>query len=76
MTPRKKAPIGHTFPAVCCAVCSFCKDGGDKYECWSQPPALPDPAYEVQTPPHSNTRARQVDPRWPPCVFFIARESA
>ena len=58
------------FPELSCAACRFCYGDRDDWECWARPPK---PAEQVQ--PGKHNRGEAVDPNWPACYFFIAREN-
>lgn len=67
MTPRRKKTEPGAFPDLTCAACRFCLGQRDEWECWSQPPKLPEPE-DVGV-----SRGRPTDPAHPACYFFIAR---
>lgn len=64
---RKQKP---EFPDLTCAACRFCVGQRDDWECWGMPPK---PAEQVQQGKHN--RGEPIDPNWPACHIFIAREN-
>lgn len=66
----RKKPAAPEFPELTCAACRFCLGSRDDWECWASPPRHKDPG----EPGHN--RGEPINPQWPACFMFTARNNS
>lgn len=64
---RKQKP--QEFPDLTCSACRFCLGQRDQWECWGDLPRHLEPDEIGQS------RGEPINPMWPVCYFFVAREN-